>query len=494
MRRILLGSLAIALGLVAILIIRALSIGSADPVAAFPAISEAVDRDQLAGELAEALKVKTISAGEDAPPSRQSLNELHTLFRETYPGVYRTIELTVMPQGTLIYRWKGSDPNRKPFALLGHQDVVPVEEATLDEWTHPPYGGVIDNGIIYGRGTLDNKGQVIAILSAAERLIARNFTPDQDIYFIFGHDEEIGGDNGAAAAVRYFKENNIQFEFALDEGSGVVQGLIPGTDAPFALISLSEKGSTTLRLTGRAPGGHSAAPGKDTAVSVVSRAMVAITDDPFPQKLDPVLVDFLHELARNAPFAQRIVLANLWLFGPQVVNRLGNAPSTAAALHTTTAPTIISGGEKLNILPQSASAVVNFRIHPRDTVESVRLRTERVVNDDRITIETLGGREPTGVSSKDSRAFNAIASTTAEVFGPIPTTPFLTLQGTDARHYETVADDVYRFAPFIFGPKELERIHGTDEQVSVENLARASSWYEAFMEKTAGKEGVPADQ
>src|SRR5690606_14608836 len=251
------------------------------------------------------------------------------------------------------------------------------------------------------------------------------------------------------------------------------------------LISIAEKGSTTLKLTAHAEGGHSSAPGKDTAVSIASRAVLAVNDEPYPLEIDADMVKFLHAIAPEMPFAQRLALANLWLTKPIIAKTLGESPTAAAALRTTTAPTMIDGGVKVNVLPQNASAVVNYRIHPRDSVAGVKARAERQVAALGVAVEALGGVEPSPQSSTTSAAYKAIAEATRDIFGAVPVAPFLTLQGTASRHYVGAADDNYRFTPFVYEPDDLKRIHGTDERLKIEDLVRGVSWYEAFIRRTA---------
>ena len=244
-----------------------------------------------------------------------------------------------------------------------------------------------------------------------------------------------------------------------------------------------------MRFTARAEGGHSSAPAKDTAVSLVSRAVVAVTDHPHKVKIDRNVVDFLHGIAPETPFTQRLMLSNLWITGGLVKSRLADNPTTAASLHTTTAPTIISGGVKLNVLPQTASAIVNYRIHPRDSVEGVVERARRLINDERVEVEVLSASEPSPRASQASVEYEAIEASIADVFGPISIAPSLTLQGTDTKHFTAIAENNYRFTPFIYEPDDLKRMHGDDERIRIIDLQRGIAWYEDFLVRAAGATG-----
>lgn len=470
---------------VLIVVIRTLALpggGAGDPNSA-PAAPIAAD---AAERLSAAIKFQTISWSEDRAPDAEAFAGFAAFLREAYPAAHQAMSREVVGGHSLLYRWPGTDETAKPVGLIAHIDVVPVEAGTESGWTQPPFSGAIEGGAVWGRGALDNKGQLIAMMEAAERLAATGFTPARDIYFLFGHDEELGGFDGAGEISALLKQRSVHFAWTIDEGSGLVEGMIPGIEGPVALVSTAEKGSTTLRISASADGGHSSVPGKDTAVSLVARAIAKISDNPYPLELDENITAFMHAIADELSFGPRAVLANLWLTWPLVKNQLGADPTTAAALHTTTAATMINGGVKVNILPQRASALVNYRTHPRDTAASVLERAIRLVDDPRVTIESVGAREASPQSSTSSAGYRAIEEATTAIFGAIPTAPFLTLQGTDTRHYIGLADDNYRFTPFIYHSDDLKRIHGTDERIKIEDLARGAAWYEELLRRSAG--------
>ena len=446
--------------------------------------SDPAEANRLAQLLSQAITYRTISLGQGRPINAAGFNRFNIFLADAFPAIHAVAEKQLIADHSLMLRWPGSGDGA-PIALLAHSDVVPVEPGTERSWTHPPYAGVIEDGRVWGRGALDNKGQLIAIMAAADRLASKGFQPERDVYFLFGHDEELGGGAGAAAMVAALEAQGVSLAMTLDEGSGVVDGIIAAAENPLALIATAEKGSTSLKLSATARGGHSSTPGPDSAVSLVSRAIVAVNDDPYPLKIDKNVVAFLHGLAPELPLAQRVILTNLWITGPFVKDMLGADPNTAASLRTTTASTMISGGVKINILPQTADAFVNYRIHPRDTPESVLARATKQIDDSRIDITVLGATPASPQSSRTSPAYAAIAQSVHDVFGPIAIAPSLTLQGTDSKHYVEIAEDTYRFTPFIYDRQDLTRIHGTDEFVTIENLARATDWYERFIERAA---------
>ena len=491
MKKVIFGVLALVVGLAVIAVGRTLVLFAGASDAATAQAKPVTPRQFEAGDapehLAEAISYPTISWGGAQPRDDEAFDGFAEFLTRAYPNANRVMERRVVNGHSLVYRWKGADSSKGPIGFLAHIDVVPVEPGTEDRWTHPPFEGVVADGKVWGRGALDDKGTLISIMEAAEHLAASGFTPSRDVYFLFGHDEEVSGKAGAGEIRKLLDAEGVHLAFTLDEGSGIVQGVIPGAKRPVALISTAEKGFVSLKFSANAEGGHSSAPSPDTAVSLVARAVVAVEDHPYPLEIDGETAKFLHALATELPFSKRLALTNLWLFGPLVKSSLAKSPLTAAALHTTTAPTMIAGGTKENVLPQHAEAVVNYRIHPRDSVKSVTERATRLVDDKRIRIEPLNvGNEPAPQSSTTSEGYKDIAAATAVIFGPISVAPSLTIAGTDSQHYIGAADGNYRFTPFIFETDDLERIHGTDERVSVENLARAIAWFEALITNSAG--------
>jgi carboxypeptidase PM20D1 len=379
--------------------------------------------------------------------------------------------------------WPGSDPALPPVLLLAHQDVVPVEGASESKWTHPAFDGVIANDRIYGRGALDDKASLIAILAAAEQLISAGAKPKRTIMLAFGHDEEVLG-AGAVGMAKLIQERGIKPWFALDEGMAIVADF-PLTGKPAALIGVAEKGYLTVMVKAVDKGGHSSMPPKETAAVKVAKALVAIQEGGFPGGLgDGPARGMIEGLSASAPFPANVAMANLWLTQPLIEGQFAATPAGAAMLHTTVAPTMLRGGVKDNVLPQEAFAVVNFRLHPRDSQERViaRLKALTAKIEGVSIIQSTKGAEPSPVSSTQSSAYALIAAA-AKAQGPagMPVLPGLVLGGTDARHYVGVATDVYRFFPAVLTQADIATIHGADEQISVENLVRMQAFYAQLM-------------
>ena len=437
-----------------------------------------VNSDRIVRNFARSVTFQTISHQDPAKTDARQFTGFLSWLQEAYPRVYAEMEISYAGGLTPVYKWNGTDPSLKPVSLTGHYDVVPVLPETLGDWTEPPFEGNVSDGFIWGRGTLDDKVAVIGILEAAEQLLEEGFTPKRTFYFIFGHDEEVGGLRGAGNAVQALKAQGVEMEWTLDEGSMVLDGILPGLPKPVASINVAEKGYVTLDLTAKGKGGHSSLPPSETSVGILAKAITSLEDNPVPGGLTDVSAEFFDAVAPGFPFVQRMLFANRWLFGPLLEGELSKGAATNAMLRTTTAPTMLSASLKENVLPANAVATVNFRIHPRDTVEGIVSHVESVVDDDRVQVSVRGkGAEPSSVSRHDVAGFAHLSKTFSEVFGDLTIVPGLTVAATDSRHYCRIAENCYRINPVIFGPDDIPRFHGTNERISVEAATTSVQFY-----------------
>lgn len=418
--------------------------------------------------LREALRFPTIST-QDGVVDRAAFTGLHAYLATAFPLVHQKLTRETPGELSLLYRWPGKDPKAAPLVLMGHLDVVPIAPGTEGAWTHPPFSGAEDGPWIYGRGSLDDKSTVLAALEAAEALLSRGFEPSRTVILQFGQDEEVGGERGAKKIVEALAAEGLKPALVLDEGGALTSAKSIGAPGDAALIGVAEKGFTSIELKVSGDGGHSSAPPDLTHIGRLARAITAIENAPFEARLDGVPREMLERSAPYVPFARRLALRNLWLFGPLVTQAMLKDPRAASMLRTSTAPTIFSAGNKDNVLPPEARAVVNFRIRPGETVESVRARVERVVADPEVKLSVLGFRsEPSPTSPTSGPAFDTLARSIRETLGDAPpiVLPFLLMGGTDARYWSERAPAVYRFNPFPMEEDALKRAHGTDERVS----------------------------
>lgn len=478
-KRLLIGLLVIVLVLAAIVVfntVRYKPVDTPEPIAT----ATPTDPSKAAQKLSEAVKMRTVSYREDEAVFREFLAWLS----EAFPTFHGATSRDLIADFTPLYKWEGSDPTLKPVLLAAHYDVVDADSSSLDRWTHPPFDGVIDDEFVWGRGSLDNKGPIIAMLEASEALIAQGFQPKRTIYFSFGHDEETGGEFGAAAVTRHLREQGVQLDWSLDEGSFVLDGIVQGIDRPIASINIAQKGMLTLTLNAQAAGGHSSMPPRDTAVTALAEAITRLKEHPMPGGLTGVSETFFDTLARHFPFVQRALFANRWLFGPVIEYALSSKATTNAVLRTTMAPTMLSGSHAPNVLPTQATAKVNFRLHPRDKIEDVVAHVREAIGDDKIEVllPTDYMAEASGISSATSAGYKAIESSVGKSFGDVIYVAGLTLGGTDSRHYGVVTVDTYRFNPFMIDRSDLARLHGVNERLSLINLGRAIAFYRSLIE------------
>jgi len=444
------------------------------PPAALPVNAAAVQR------LSQALQIQTVST-EEANASPESIAALHAFLERSFPRVHAQLKHEEIAGGSLLYTWQGSDPSAPGLLLTAHQDVVPVETGSEGKWSAPPFGGAVASGFVIGRGAIDDKGSLMSILEATERLLARGYRPQQTIYLAFGHDEERGG-AGARALAALLKQRRAKIGLALDEGFAVLDGVIAGVKSPIAMIGVAEKGYASVELTATGSGGHSSMPSSDNAAVHIARAVERLAGQPMPARLDGPTAAMFDGIAPYSGGTMRIALANRWLLGPIVKRQLLASPDTAAAIRTTTAPTIITAGTKDNVLPQSARAVINHRILPGDTVDSVLAYDRRAIDDPKVHVRALAGaHDPSRPVSADSPEYRRLATVIHASFPEAAVAPGLVLGATDGRHYEGVARAVLRFSPITMRKADVMRFHGNDERIGIADYMRSIAFYESLI-------------
>lgn len=446
----------------------------------------AINTSAAAARLAEAIRFPTVSLVEETD-DRAPFRNLHAWMQRTYPAFHAAAKREQFGEFSLMYTWAGSDAAQPPIVLTAHMDVVPAPADTLESWRTAPFDGRVEEGYVLGRGAVDDKGSLIALLEAAEFLAAQGRQPVRTIIFAFGHDEEIGGDNGAVLMAQALSQRGVRAWFVLDEGSAAIDPH-PLTGRPAALIAVAERGFATMRVRAEGQPGHSSMPPQETAVSLAAEAVDRIHAMPIERRLEggPAL-DMMRALAPELSFTTRMAVSNEWLFGPLLKSRMEGDQAARALMGTSVAPTMINGGVRANVMPAEVVAMINFRLHPRDTSEEILERARAAVADlEGVTVDWAEPpREATTVSSTTSSSYALIAALTGATLRDMPVAPGLMLAGADARHYEGVAENVYRFQPVLFTPADLEGIHGLNERLSIDNLERMIRFYIGLMEAGA---------
>jgi carboxypeptidase PM20D1 len=404
--------------------------------------------------------------------------------------VHATLTREIVNDYSLLYTWKGTDTNLKPILLLAHMDVVPVDSGTENKWTHPPFAGRISDGYIWGRGTMDDKVSVLGILEAVEELLEGGFQPRRTVYLAFGHDEEVGGKQGAAKIATLLKSRGVELEYTLDEGYAITDGILPGIVAPVAMIGIAEKGYLTLTLTVEEAKandgcGHSSMPPPHTTIGILSIAIQKLEANQMPARITKPVRDLFDYTGPKMNIVSRTAAANLWLFGPVVKYLFAQKPSTNALIRTTTAVTMIKGGTKENVLPCKAEAVVNFRLLPGDSANGVIEHVRRTISDPKVEVRQLRRAwEASPVSDTASPRFETLQQTIHQVFPDVVVAPSLTIGGTDTKYYASLSDASFRFLPLWVKPEDTKRIHGTNERVTVDNYTDIIRFYAQLIRNT----------
>ncbi|HMC54216.1 MAG TPA: M20 family peptidase [Gemmatimonadaceae bacterium] len=434
------------------------------------------------GRMSEAVRYRTISYF-DSSARLSEFARFRSFLVRAYPLVHTKLRREVLDSATLVFTWKGADTSLAPVLLLGHQDVVPVEPGTEKDWKHGAFSGDVADGFIWGRGTLDDKFSVLGNLEAVESLLRKNYQPRRTVILAFGYTEELGGPSAVRTA-QLLQQRGIKPWFVMDEGGALGDSIVPGVSSRVALIGISEKGYLSLRLTAHGQGGHSSMPPSETAVSILGGALDRVQRTPLPARMNDATRAMFNTVGPLMTYSRRFVMANMWLFEPVVQAGMAKNPSGNAVVRTTTAVTMVSGGIKDNVVPSAATAVVNFRLMPGDSVRWVTERIKQIVNDSRIDVEPIEGsaREASAVSPTDNDAYAVLAQSIREAYPGTTVSPFLLMGGTDSRNFYLVSSNVYRFAPILVDGDELKIVHGTNERVKIGSYLAAIGAYRRIIE------------
>lgn len=428
--------------------------------------------------IAESIRFKTISYEDTSQIDYGEFLKFHQFLMLSYPAVFENLELEVINHYSLLLKWKGKDNELKPGVLMAHQDVVPVAKETEKLWKYPAFDGIISNDTLFGRGSVDNKINLMSQLEAVNYLVQNEFQPQRDIYFVFGHDEEIGGKQGALEVAKHLLAKGIQADFVLDEGGFVSSTLVPGITQPVAMIGTSEKGQIDVELSVSLDGGHASMPEKENAVSVLSKAIADINKNQFRPSLSTSVNDFLDHIAPYAGFVNRLAMSNRWLFKPLIFNTYSKTAPADASIRTTIAPTIVKAGVKNNVVPDVATANINIRIIPGTSIEEVANHIRKAVNNPLVEVRVVeGGQEASAVSPINTSHFQHIVNCVEANFEEVIASPFLMIASTDSRHFDLISENIYKFSPMI----NPSAFHGVNEYLDLKTYPKAIGFYVDFL-------------
>lgn len=440
-----------------------------------------------ARHLSSAIQIETVSHEDPAQDAPERFTALHQMLEESFPKLHTHLSREVFEGGSLLYTWRGRDEKLEPVLFMAHQDVVPVDEHTIEKWTYPPFSGAIQDGFIWGRGSMDIKSQLVAVMEGIEYLLAAGFKPERTVYISSAHDEEVLG-LGAPRVVELLKARGVRLKAVIDEGTAILDGVLPGFKGYTAAIAVTEKGYLTLKLTTESEGGHSSTPSRETSIGILSRAIDRLQSNPFPDNLKATQPMFRAFSPAASPL-MKVAFANLWLFGGLVRRRLAASSETAASIHTTVAPTIFHSGIKENVLPSLAEAGINFRILPGETIAGVIDRVRLVINDERVQITPVFSPwEPSPISPSECPAYRHITTVVKELYPGTTCAPNIMLGATDSRHFHAISDQVYRFTPILSRADDLKRIHGINERLSLENMSNMVLFFYRLIQRWSSLE------
>ncbi len=433
----------------------------------------AVDEKNCVRAMQALVRCKTISYVDPALENDAEFERLVAMLPLLYPNVFVAGSMQRLPDRALLIRVPGKS-DKAPTVLMSHYDVVPVDE---EKWEKPPFEGIIEDGVLWGRGTLDTKVTMNAALSAADSLVGQGFVPENDLYFAFSGGEEVNG-RGAVNIVEYFVKNNIQPALVLDEGGAVVEGAFPGVKAPTAMVGIAEKGMINARFRCCSSGGHASAPKPHTPVGIVAKACTKLENHPFKAHITKPVALMFDTLGRHSTLLYRVIFANMWCFG-WVIDLLGrlSGGEMNALVRTTVAFTQMEGSSARNVLPTEAKMVANMRLNPQDTVESALEYLRKTVGDEAVEVTALESHEPSPISEVDCPAWDKVASAVSQTWPGCIVTPYLMVQCADARHYRDLSNHVYRFSAMAMTPEERASVHGNNERIKVENIVKAAEFY-----------------
>ena len=442
-------------------------------VVAEPADLEGLDAQGAAERLAELVRIPTISSRDTAEVDAGAFEDFRERLTQLYPQAHQVLEREILGDGALLYRW-ASGADLPPMVLMAHYDVVPVAG---QEWSREPFSGLVEDGVVHGRGAIDDKGALVAIMEAVESLVAAGVTPARDVYLSFGNDEEVFG-VGAQLAVETLGARGIRPWAVLDEGGAVVRGIFPGVPGPTAVVGLAEKGLLDVELITTDPGGHASSPTRGGAPARLARAITRIDDNPFPARLHDVVLGMVDALGRHSPTGYRALFAHAEYLRPALAQVLSKASREANALvRTTVAITQLEGSRARNVLATRARAHANIRIALGETVQSTLDRLRRIVDDPEVELRVVTGSDPSPVSRADNEAFALIGAAARSVYPDAAVAPYVMVQASDSRHFSQVCDSVYRFMPFDLSREELGTLHAADERITVAALHRGAGFY-----------------
>ena len=439
-----------------------------------------VDSDKATYSLAEMIRCKTVSDSNKELEDEAEFDKFKAILPKLFPNVFSKCKYENVSDRAILIKWNGKNHNA-PTVLMAHYDVVSVVE---EKWDKPAFSGILENGVLWGRGALDTKVTLNGILNAAETLICQGFVPENDIYMAFAGDEEVSG-HGASDIVNLFIERNITPSIVVDEGGAVVEGVFPGVKEPCALIGIAEKGMLNVEYSVSGGGGHASSPLPHTPIGKLSLACVRMEKKPFKFRISTPAAKMFDTLARHSTFVYKLIFANLRLFSP-ILNMITkkSGGELNAIVRTTTAFTQMEGSKGMNVIPPYAKMVSNHRIIPGETVDETISRIKSLVSEYGVEVNAISGMDPSRISVTEGEAWQRISGVVADTWSGVIVSPYLMVACSDSRHWGIISDKVYRFSAMALSKEERALIHGNNERIPVTTIAKTVEFYIRLMKKS----------
>jgi len=436
-----------------------------------------IDKEKALMHFSTLLKIKTITYRDEALIDKEAFNTFKETIKKLYPLVHDQLAIHYIDERGILMHWQGRSKD-KPMVLMSHYDVVPVDD---DKWEVPPFSGHIDETFIWGRGAIDTKLTLVAILEAAETLLSQAFVPAQDLYFSFGGDEEISG-NATPAIVSFLEEKGIRPYLVVDEGGAIVSDVFPGVQKPCAFVGIGEKGYIDLEVSLRGKGGHSSSPPPKTLTQELARAITRLENNPLDAEISTPAKALFDTLGRHSTLLYRIIFANLWCFSPLLKWQFKlSGGEMNALIRSTVSVTMLKGSKAYNILPSEVRMGINIRLLEKDKVDKV-INQIKVLLGKAYRVETVESREASPYTSVESEQWHFFKEAITTIYDEVAVSPYLMLGASDSRHYVDIADAILRFSPMVLTPDELARMHSHDERVSKENYYNAIQFFSYMMQ------------